>query len=154
MHALENRSGEDSSWISWESGELLEIEGVGLETWGGMRRRLPHTNPYQEHKNRRPIRRVGLIGRAKNEANQKGDREDSHHREGDQISTRNQAFHRGELKLPWRGPGSWVPHVEGEETKRKLFFAERGVTGRFLKADRLVWPVLPTSLTGLHWPTE
>jgi hypothetical protein len=30
-----------------------------------LRRRLPHTNPYQEHKNKRPVRRVGLIGRAK-----------------------------------------------------------------------------------------
>jgi hypothetical protein len=30
-----------------------------------LRRRLPHTNPYQEHKNKRPVRRVGLTGRAK-----------------------------------------------------------------------------------------
>jgi hypothetical protein len=30
-----------------------------------LRRRLPHTNPYQKHKNKRPIRRVGLTGRAK-----------------------------------------------------------------------------------------
>jgi hypothetical protein len=65
MHALENISGEDLSWIPWECEELLEIERVGLETWGGLRRRLPHTNPYQEHKNKRPVRRVGLTSRAK-----------------------------------------------------------------------------------------
>jgi hypothetical protein len=85
MHALENRSGEDSSWIPWESRELLEIEGAGHETWGGLRRRLPHTNPYQEHKNKRPVRRVGLIGRTKNEGNRKGDGEDSPWRGGPNL---------------------------------------------------------------------
>jgi hypothetical protein len=30
-----------------------------------LRRRLPDTNPYQEHKNKRPVRRAGLTGRAK-----------------------------------------------------------------------------------------
>jgi hypothetical protein len=92
----------------------------------GLRRRLPHTNPYQEHKNKRPVRRVGLTGRAKNEGNRKGDGEDCHDGEEDQISTRNQAFHGGELKSPWRGPRSRVLHVEGEETKRKLFLQRGG----------------------------
>jgi hypothetical protein len=39
---------------------------------------------------------VSLVGQ-KNEGNQKGDGEDSYHGEEDQISTRNQAFHEGEL---------------------------------------------------------
>jgi hypothetical protein len=30
-----------------------------------LRRRLPHTNPYQEHKNKGSVRRVGLTDRAK-----------------------------------------------------------------------------------------
>jgi hypothetical protein len=91
-----------------------------------LRRSLPHTNPYQEHKNKRLVRRVGLTGRAKNKGNRKGGGEDSHHGDEDQISTRNQAFHGGELKSPWRGPRRRVPREEGEETKRKLFLQRGG----------------------------
>jgi hypothetical protein len=43
----------------------LRSKGPALKLEGGLRRRLPHTNSYQEHKNKRPVRRVGLTGRAK-----------------------------------------------------------------------------------------
>jgi hypothetical protein len=53
--ALGSRSENDLTWILWERGELLENEGAGLETWGRLRRSLPHTNPYQEHKSKRLV---------------------------------------------------------------------------------------------------
>jgi hypothetical protein len=37
------------------------------------------------------------------------ERDKAYQGEEDQISTRNQAFHEGELKSPWRGPRSRVP---------------------------------------------
>jgi hypothetical protein len=98
-----------------------------------LRRRLPHTNPYQEHKNRRPVMKVSLTGRAKDEGNRKGDGEDPYHGEEDQISTRNQAFHGGELKSPWRGPRSQDSCLGERErdSKRKLILERERVTGQF-----------------------
>jgi hypothetical protein len=67
--------------------------------------------------------------------------EKTHHGEEDQISSRNQAFHGGELKSPWRGPRSRVPCMKGEETKRKLFLQRGG--------HRLVFEDRQTGLTGI-----
>jgi hypothetical protein len=52
-----------------EQGNSLKskVLALKLEGGGGLRRRLPHTNPYQEHKNKRLVRRVGLTDRAKDE---------------------------------------------------------------------------------------
>jgi hypothetical protein len=48
---------------------------------------LPPTNPYQEHKNMRPVREIGLTDRSTME-----ERERAYQGEEDQKSTRNQAF--------------------------------------------------------------
>jgi hypothetical protein len=112
-------------------------------------RRLPHTNSYQEHKNKRPIRRVSHTGRAKNEGNQKGDEEDSHHREEDQISL--------EIKLSTEESSNSHGEDLGAESRmwkekkqRENCFCREGVTGQFFKIDRAIWLILPTGLIGLH----
>jgi hypothetical protein len=83
--------------------------------------------------------KVSLTGRAKDEGNRKGDGEDPYHGEEDQISTRNQAFHGGELKSPWRGPRSQDSCLGERErdSKRKLIL-ERASHGSVLKTHRSV----------------
>jgi hypothetical protein len=58
-----------------------------------LRRSLPPTNPYQEHKNMRPVREIGLTDRSTmEEKTLERERERAYQGEEDQKSTRNQAF--------------------------------------------------------------
>jgi hypothetical protein len=108
-----------------------------------LRRSLRPTNPYQEHKNKRLVKEIGLTGRSTMEKkNLERERESAYQGEDDQIPTWNQAFHGGELKSPWRGPRSRDPCVGERVSKRKLILEREG--------HRSVFEDKHTGLTGMN----
>jgi hypothetical protein len=90
-----------------------------------LRRRLPHTNPYQGHKNIRPDREIGLTGRSTMEETFKSEKERAYQGEEDQIPTWNRVFHGGEPKSP-QGRG-----LQGRENQLEKLFRRERVSGLF-----------------------
>jgi hypothetical protein len=102
-----------------------------------LRRRLPHTNSYQEHKNKRPVRRVGLTGRAKMKETDK--------EMGKTLTMERRTKSPLEIKLSMEESSNRHGEDLGAESRmrkenerRETVFGERGVTSQFLKTDRLV----------------
>jgi hypothetical protein len=102
-----------------------------------LRRRLPHTNSYQEHKNKRPVRRVGLTGRAKMKETDK--------EMGKTLTMERRTKSPLEIKLSMEESSNHhgedlgaESHMRKENKRREIVFGERGVTSQFLKIDRLV----------------
>jgi hypothetical protein len=112
-----------------------------------LRRSLPPTNPYEEHKNKRSVREIGLTGRSTMEEKNHGERE----RRRELTKERRTKSPRGiELSIE-ENPNrhkekTWNRETfEGGRTRLEKLFRRERVSGLFFENKH-------TSLTGMtYW---